>query len=176
MKILVLMPLDEKNVYIASAVYQCLEPYAKDRCFCMPFFMQYLITTKIAPNWTYSLFDTMASAERLYELAEREKDNIIIFGNMPKRYKFDAVFSLQDLEEDLDYSDKFLEKMQELADGDKKLEEKVKDTYGVEDVIMPLHNKVAAADFLSAYLKTDPHLDKIEKEYKERVGGNKTSK
>ena len=176
MKILVLMPLDEKNVYIASAVYHCLTPRAKERCFCMPFFMQYLITTKIAPNWVYSVFDSILSAEKVYKLAEENNDDLIIFGNMPKKYKFDAVFSIQDLEEDLPYEDKFLEKIRELAKGEKDLEKKVMKMYGVEDVIMPLHNKIAAADFLSAYLETDPGLDLIEKEYKEKLNGNTEGK
>ena len=30
---------------------------------------------------------------------------------------------------------------------------------------MPLHNCTAAADFLAAYMKTDPHLDVLKKEY-----------
>lgn len=172
MKILVLMPLDEKSVYIASAIYHSLDSYAKDRCFAMPFFMQYLITTKIAPNWTYAVFDSILAAEHLYETAERAKDDMIIFGNMPKKYKFDIVFNIQDLDEDLPYEDKFMDKIRELIKGDETLEAKVMDMYTNVDSNMALHNKIASADFLSAYLKTDPHLEEIEAKYRESIDGN----
>jgi len=50
MKILVLMPLDEKNTYMGVGVYKGLTAHAKDNCFSMPSFMDYTIVTKLAKN------------------------------------------------------------------------------------------------------------------------------
>lgn len=40
MKILVLMPLDEKWTFIATALWQKLSPKAKQVCFAMPMFTE----------------------------------------------------------------------------------------------------------------------------------------
>lgn len=168
MKILVLMPLDEKNTYMAAGIYKGLTAHAKDNCFSMPNFMDYVITTKISPNWEYALFYSILSTEKVYEIAEKEHNNLIIIGNMPKKYKFDLIVNFQDLVESLPYEDKFLEKMKEKVKGDERLMAMV-DTYAKEDSKLSMHNVLATADFLSKYLETDPHLEEIEQEYKEKL-------
>lgn len=47
MKILILMPLDEKWVYMATGLYKALTAKAKEVTFAMPQYMEYLIDTKI---------------------------------------------------------------------------------------------------------------------------------
>lgn len=84
MKILVLMPLDEKNTYMAIGIYGNLPHEIKDKTFCMPAFMDYLVNVKVSPNYEYALFDTLLSANKLYQAAE--DDDLIIIGNMSKDY------------------------------------------------------------------------------------------
>lgn len=52
---------------------------------------------------------------------------------------------------------------------EEKLSKMVNNMYTAEDSKMALHNCTATADFLAAYLATDPHLDRITKEYHKRL-------
>lgn len=168
MKILVLMPLDEKTTYMAAGIYKGLTAHAKDNCFAMPSFMDYAVVTKIAPNWTYALFDSILSAEKVYEAAEKEKKDLIVIGNMPRKYKFDLIVNFQDLVESLPYEDKFVAKVKEIIGEDAKLTPML-DLYDDADSSLAMHNVLATADFLSKYIETDPHLEEIEEEYKEKL-------
>jgi len=167
MKILLLMPLDEKFSYMAMGIYNNLPHEIKDKTFCMPTFMDYLVNVKVCPNYEYAIFDTILSAKKVYDAAKG--DDLIIIGNMPKEYKFDAIFNFQDLVEDLPYKDFFLEKVIEKVAGEEILMKMVNNMYAKEDSKLALHNCTATADFLTAYLDTDPHLNKIEKDYKRRL-------
>ena len=173
MKILVLMPLQEQSAYMAMGIYKNLPGNIKDKTFCMPAFMDYLVTSKIAPNWEYALFDTLYGAKSIYNSTGEDED-LIIIGNCKKDFKFDVVFNFQDINEDLDYNDPFIDTMREKVQSEELLRNMLADMYSQEDVRMRLHNCKATADFLTAYLDTDPHLDKIEKEYLSQLNnGNK---
>ena len=50
MKILVLMPCDERMTYIAAKIYKELPDEIKDITFSMPMFMDYLISSKVVGN------------------------------------------------------------------------------------------------------------------------------
>lgn len=167
MKILLLMPLDEKSAYMASGIYKSLPKEIKEVTFCMPAFMEYLLITKTSPNWEYALFDSLLSAKHVYEAAK--DDNLIIIGNMPKDYKFDAIFNFQDLEESLDYNDPFIDKMREKVASEDILMKLIDNTYNKEDSKLSLHNCIATADFLTAYLQTDPQVDQIRASYEKRL-------
>ena len=167
MKILVLMPLDEKWVYMANGLYNSLPVEVRDKTFAMPMFMQYCITTKSTPNWLYATFDALVAVKSVYNAAK--DGDLIIIGNCDKDMKFDAIFNFQDIEVDLPYEDKLMEKTREIVKSDKELLGYTTNLYTNEDSIMPLHNIVAAADFLAAYLDTDPKIEQIRKQYQEKV-------
>lgn len=168
MKILVLMPLDEKSTFMSAGIYKYLANDVKDNCFSMPNFMDYLIQTKMAPNWTYSLFDTIIAAESVYQAAEKEGNDLIIIGNMSIAYDFDLIVNFQDLVESLPYEDKFVEKVKEIVKEEKVLLNKL-NLYQNKDSSLAMHNVEATAKFLSDYIKTDPHLERIEQEYEEKL-------
>lgn len=168
MKILVLMPLDERSVYMAARLYAALPSSVQENTFAMPMFMEYLVQGKIANNWAASVFQSIIAARSVYRAA---KDNdLIIIGNINKEYKFDAVFNFQDAEKDDSYIDVFLEKLQTIDDKD--LKKIVDNVYTNEDSKMPLHNCKATGEFLGSYIKTDPHLEQIEEEYKRTLKEN----
>lgn len=175
MKILVLMPLDEKWSYVAQQLYMALPNEVKDKTFPMPMYMDYLMTIKLSNNWETALFDAAYSATAIYNSTDDEEDMIVI-GNMPKTYKFDVVFNFQNEEEPLDYQDLFVPKVAEKinANADLTAEEKehllsyITNYYTNADSKMSLCNAVASADFLAAYLTTDPKLDKLKAEYEKR--------
>lgn len=174
MKILVLMPLDERSVYMANGIYSGLSPYAKDRTLVMPMFMQYTITTKLSEGWEYAVFSALVAAKNVYEAAQKAKDDLIIIGNCDASLEFDIVFNFQDIEKDEDYQDKFLNKLTEIIETKSDDEDKAKllawlNLHKAEESKMPLHNVNATADFLSAYLETDPHIEEIHAKYKEQV-------
>ena len=167
MKILVLMPLDEKWVYMANGLYSALPAKVKDKTFTMPMFMQHGIITKLIPNWLWAPFDALVAAKEVYKAAK--DDDLIIIGNCDKSLQFDAIFNFQDLFEDLPYEDLFLEQVKKDVQSDELLLNTVTNLYTNKDSIMPLHNVAAAADFLTAYLDTDPKIEQIKKQYKNKI-------
>ena len=168
MKILVLMPLDEKWTYIATGLYRALPNDVRDKTFTMPMFMQYCITTKTAQNWAYAVYNAVVAAKHVYEAAEKAQDDLIVIGNCSADLEFDAIFNFQDPDEDLPYEDRYVDKLKLLVKDDEVLSSWLKLHEGSESK-MPLHNYAASADFLTAYLDTDPHLEKIRDEYKDKV-------
>ena len=171
MKILVLMPMDERLTANAAALYSHMPEKIKDITFSIPMFMEYLIDTKMVENWMFAMFYAMSSANALCRAADKNKEDLIIFGNAPKDLEFDAVFSFQDAEEALPYNDLFLEKVKEIVAEEDNLSDRLNNLYTADDVIFKLHNCAATADFLSKYIKTNPNLDEIKEKYKEFFRG-----
>ena len=166
MKILVLMPLQEQSAYMAMGIYKNLPAEVKDKTFCMPAFMDYLVTTKLVPNWEYALFDTILCAEKL---ASVEDEDLILLGNVKKDIHFDAVFNFQDIDRALPYQDDFVEMMKNKVRSEELLLSKVNNLYAAEDSTFRMKNCRATADFLTAYLNTDPKLDKLKEEYERQL-------
>ena len=96
----------------------------------------------------------------------RNKD---ILDEICGKYKFDAIFNFQDIEEDLPFKDEFAAKVKDLVQSEEVLAKLINNLYDNKDSIMPLHNCLATADFLSAYIKTDPGLDKLKTEYQKKL-------
>lgn len=165
MKILVLMPLDEKMVYTATALYEALPEETKQYTFPMPMYMQYLMTTKVCKNWIEAFFDSILSARALYRAAEQGGHDLIIFGNLDKDYEFDVVFNFQDAEETLPYEDKFAQKIQTIVESEEPLLSIVSNLHTAEESKFSLRDCQASATFLSSYLTTDPKLDEIKAKY-----------
>lgn len=170
MRILVLMPLRQEASDMAAALYNALPEEIKDVTFPMPTYMEYLVLTKQSPNYLFSCFDTLYSAEKIYETSVRENLDLMIFGNINSKYKFDKVFNFQDIDNALLYEDKFIERVAEDVKSEDKLLSMVNNLHKKEESSLALTNCSAAAEFLAAYMKTDPHLEEIEKEYKKKVG------
>lgn len=169
MKILVLMPLDQQHVDAAAAIYKALPHEVKEHTFIMPTFMEYLVHMGKSQNWLWAFFDAIVSAQNVYKTADKNKDDLIIIGNLPNTYKFDAIFNFQEIEETLPYKDNHAEKIKELVQEEKVLADIVNNLYGAEDSTFSLRNCVATADFLSAYLQTDPKLDEIKAKYSDTL-------
>ena len=167
MKILVLMPCDERRVYYASKIFKKLSPEMKEITFIMAMFIDFLMQTKVESNPASALFYSILSAEKLYEAAK--KDDLIIFGNINKDYEFDAVFSFQDAEQTLPYDDKFITLIQEKVKDEESLMKYINNLYGAEDVKLKLRDCTASANFLTDDIKTDPKLDEIKEKYKDKL-------
>lgn len=168
MKILVLMPLSESHSHIVMAIYNALPHEVREKSFIMPAYIDYLLTTKFAENSIYAVSNALLAAQHCWKQAEEEHQDLIIFGNIDNSFKFDAIFNCQDDKEDLPYVDGRAVKMQELVKGSN-IEYIAHELYTDKDSKMALHNPVAIADFLTAYLQTDPHLEKIAAEYADRI-------
>lgn len=103
--------------------------------------------------------------------ALNKNDDYLLIGNAPADVKFDAIFNFQDIEVDEKYEDKFLEKVAELVKADESLYTLVSNLHTADESKMCLHNCIATADFLAAYMGTDPQpqLDKIKEKYEETL-------
>lgn len=160
MKLLLLMPCDGRTGYAATTIYNSLPADVKEKTFAMPMFMEYLESTKMVGNTVMAFFDSLVSAEHLYKASADE--DFILIGNIGKEYEFDAVFNFQDIEADGDYEDKMLERIRPAIIGEPVLASHAADLHKANESIMPLHNCRATADFISDYISTDPHFDKLK--------------
>ena len=172
MKILVLMPLDEKWSYIASALYENLTEEAKQKTFAMPMFTEWQMATKklvvgkdLPLHWNTATFGTIIKAREMYQLQDAAKQDFMLIGNIRPDYKFDAIFNFQDVEKDEEYKDLYIEKLREVFKNEQTLMNNL-EFYDAAASTMTLHNITAAAKFLSAYLETDPHIEEIKEKYK----------
>lgn len=173
MKILVLMPLDEKWSYIASGLFKALDKEAQDATFCLPMFNEWQLQTgkmvvgaDLPKSWSVATFGSLIKAREMYQLQDKAGRDLIIIGNIAPDYKFDAIFNFQDPNEDLSYKDEFLDKLDEYSDPT--LQSALK-RYDASASVFTLHNFTAAGQYISAYLKTDPHLDEIKQKYADKL-------
>lgn len=169
MKILVLMPCDERMTYIAAKIYKELPNEIKDITFSMPMFMDYLVSSKIVGNWVYAFFDAFVSMKNIYKTAAKNKDDLIVFGTAPQNMKFDAIFSFQDDAVQMPYEDRFLGKIKEIVKDEPFLAAYIEKLHGAEESKFNLYNCSATAAFLTEYLKTDPKLEDIKEKYKDKL-------
>lgn len=171
MKILVLMPLNERMVYAATSIYRHLADDKQEMTFAMPMFMEYAVDTKMCEDWLHAVFFAEIAARNFYE----KHNDCIIIGNLNKNMKFDMIFNLQDLDEDFPYEDKGIQKFIEVINQSEADEESksfllkyINNLHTNEDSEMPLHNSRATAEFLSNMIDSDPHLEKFAAE-KEKI-------
>ena len=172
MKILVLMPLNEREVYNCAVIENALTADSKDNSFFMPMYMDYLVQVKIAKNWVEALFLSIKAAQSIYETADKEGKDLILFGNIDKNYKFDLVYSFMDNEEVLYYEDKGTAEvrktvMEEMKNDAvlQKCYDSIKNLYDAKDVNMPLTNCDATGDFISAMIKSNVEVEKVLNKY-----------
>lgn len=175
MKILVLMPLDEKWSYIATAIYKNLSAKAKENTFVMNMFSEWQMNTKhmvagadLPIHWNVATFGSIIKARELYKLQEQSKKDFILIGNIDPSYKFDLIVNFQDLDKDLPYEDLYVQKLREVFKENDYLTQLLV-MYSTNSSTMMLHNTTAAAKFLSAYLETDPCTDEIKEKYKDAL-------
>lgn len=177
MKILILMPLQEQYTYAGMGIYKAMPQEIKDVTFVMPMYMDYLVQTKLTDDWISAAFDAIVSVRNTYNTAVEHDYDMVVIGNAPAECEFDAVFNFQDIEEELPYVDKFIEKIKELIATSDKADEEEKNSllavignlHEASESKLSLINCVATADFITSYLKTDPKLDKIKLEYERRL-------
>lgn len=169
MRLLLLMPLDQQHVDAAAGIFKALPRKIQEHTFIMPTFMEYLIHMGKSQNWLWAFFDAIVSAQNVYKTAEANGDDLIIVGNLPNTYKFDAIFNFQEIDETLPYKDNHAEKIKELVQSEEVLANIVNNLYSAEDSKFSLENCAATADFLTAYLDTDPQLDKIKAKYSDTL-------
>lgn len=153
MKILVLMPCDEKSVYLAAGLYKSLPQNIREKTFAIPMFMDYLVQTHLVDNWISSFYYAALSARKIYN-ATTEDEDLIIIGNVTKDFTFDIVFNMQDAEESLPYTDEFLDHIIKTVGDDSILGSYVENIYAAADSSLSLRNCIASADFLVDYLQT----------------------
>ena len=171
MKILVLFPLDEKYSYIATALYKALDADTKDNTFVMPMFTEWQMLTKnmiigndLPVHWNVATFGSIIKAREMYKIQQESNKDFLLIGNIAPQYEFDAIFNFQDVDQDLPYEDMYVDKLKTSFADIPVLNDNLK-FYDASASQMTLHNIAAAAEFLSSYMKTDPHLEEIKQKY-----------
>jgi hypothetical protein len=169
MRILVLMPCDERAVYVAAAFYRYLPDNLKEQCFSMPMFMDYLVDTSIVKNWIRAFYYSLVSAEAILRGSDG-KESIIICGNVDKKYDFDIILNLQaDGNDEQLYQDNFIEHLKTIVEEDPVLAGRISNLYGATDSILPLYNAELGAQLVADLIATDnsTEIDAIKKRYQE---------
>lgn len=167
MRILVLMPCNKTFAKQCQEIAkEFLDRNPKNvNVFIIPMFMEYLTVTNQASGVVESLFFAIKAAQLAYEA-----DNTIIFGNIPKDYKFDAVFEFNQ-----DYVDYFIDAINEVISGDdedsKKLKAYTTNLYGREDSRLQLHDVKATVKFLIDYCNSsgEAEIKELEEKYKKKI-------
>ena len=169
MKILILMPCSEAWTYHAMGIYNALPTDVKEKTFCMPTYMDYLVQTKISPDWIHAYYDCAVSVKALYQAAEMTGEHFVLIGNTLADLPFDAIFNFQDEQFDLPYEDKFIKKLDELVKDIPALKSYTAALHQADESKMALHNYVATADFITDYLDTEVDFDHIKEKYVGRL-------
>ncbi len=166
MRILVLMPVDEQHVPAATAIYQARPPEMQKICFPRPRYRQYLVSTHMARNWEQGMAGTFLAAKDMVTKRRKRKEDWVLIGNINRNFsQFDAIFNFQDIEADLPYEDKFLEKAKTRYEGSPdrgKYIELFSNLYEAKDSQYQLHNCKATANFLTDYYNSSHSLAKLE--------------
>lgn len=169
MRMLIMMPCDEQHVYAATGIYNALPEELKQITFPMPMFMEYLRDTKQCDNWVKSIFYTMISAEELYMSSVRDGEDFILIGNIGNEFKFDVIFNFQEIDESLPYEDLFMKKCQDIVKDEPSLLQYIAALHTADESKMALQNCKATADFIADYMASEPDLDALKEQYKDKI-------
>ena len=177
MKILILMPNNISHVDFCMEIMDKLDIDVRQKCFSIPMYIQYLVETKKAPDQTEAFFYAMRAAEHVYANAKDKNENLILFGNINKDYKFDMIFNFQN-NSFAAYQDLFIEALNQVIkpDGDDDeayqiLSRYTTNLHTADESSLILMNTTATAEFLNEYMTTDVEskLKQMEQEYLQKI-------
>ena len=167
MKILVLMPLNERYVYLSSAIYKGLDDEIKKITLAIPMFADYLRTVKYGGDWLYPTVFALYSADKMCSQVKKDQ-NLIIIGNVSKDYElspFDLIFNFQDDELKLPYEDKFLTKAREICKDEEPIMKLMTNMHKANESLYPLTNCGATAILLTELIKSNQPLEELKSKY-----------
>ena len=157
MKILVLMPLDERQVYNCVGLWKAFvaaqgQEWTSDNLFFMPLYMDYLTTTGKSINWMEAAGQAIISTK---EMVAASNKNVIVFGNLPV-----TVTTL----------DLVLEAICKIAQesNDDYLKQLFSNFYTADASIMALQIFTATAGFLSKWYTSEEQVDTVTERYKDK--------
>ena len=172
MKILVLMPLDERQVYNCVGLWKAFvaaqgQEWTSDNIFLMPLYMDYLTTTGKSINLMEAVGQAIISTK---EMVTSNK-NIIVFGNLPiSSTSFDYIFNFQQNDQAIPYKDLVLEAICKTAQesDDDYLKQLFNNFYKADASIMALQNFTATAEFLSKWYTSEEQMNTVKERYKDK--------
>lgn len=168
-RILVLTPINERLTYACAGIWKGLDDRTKKMCYFAPIYAEYLKETR-TKNFIIAAYESMITFNELARVSEEKKEDIILFGNVSKKYKFDKIFSFN---LGLDYDDHqlFSSEIQSVLD-DEFQDLKKENLYQAEDSSMILENNLdAIAHFMNQLLLADNDitLKSIYNQYKDVI-------
>lgn len=93
MKILVLVPLDGRHAAEVMSIRGNLTAEENNHICDMVNFIDYLLNLKVVSTYNDAFRRSINGLFCEYEAATKEGSDLIVFGNAPKKLKFDAVFT-----------------------------------------------------------------------------------
>lgn len=166
MKILVLMPVGTEYSATGFEFYKNLSDYASNSTIVICNVVDYLLETNAQDNYGIAVLNAITGTEKIYEEAVENNEDIVIFGNVNKKYDFDLVFNFQDANDDtLPYKDLLIEKMREISfDSDVPAEElEFYNLHTADESQLTLKNSKATAELISELLASKPIINQQDK-------------
>lgn len=155
MNILIVMPVDETQLYFQRRIEVFLDNLPKTTAFSVADCVDFLIRTKKAPNQEVGIVFALATVKHFIE--QNTDKNIVVLGTCPKNYKFDLIISYNINDEMVNPIDYQL----------KKLQEKYFDTpilnnlYTPEDAEQVFIKVEPTCEFLKKVLEDDREIKRI---------------
>lgn len=168
MKILVLTPCNGLHVnYTATIIKDILEKKSDSiEVFSIPMYVEYLVAVGKVKDKVEGFFYAMRAAEYVYN--QRKKPNLIIFGNMSKKFDFDSVFNFQE-DKVLQYTDFFIQGLNEAIKPDGEddsayqfLSQFTTNLHEADESCLTLVNPSATSEFLVNYCNAEVE-EKLER-------------
>ena len=168
-RILVLTPINERLTYACAGIWKSMDDRTRKMSYFAPLYAEYLKETR-TKNFIVAAYESIITFNELARVSEERKEDIVLFGNVSKKYKFDKVFSFNS---GLDYDDHQLlsDEIQSVLDDDF-ADLKKENLYQAEDSSMILENNLdAIAHFMNQLLLADNDitLKSIYNQYKDVI-------
>lgn len=169
MKILVLMPVGTEYAATGFEFYKNLSDYALNCTVVICNVVDYLLETNAQDNYGIAVLNAITGTEKVYEEAVENNEDVVIFGNVNKKYDFDLIFNFQDVNDDtLPYEDKLIDKMREISFDAPDVSAEELEFYNLhtaDESQLTLKNSKATAELISELLASKPiinHQDQNE--------------
>lgn len=159
MKILIMMPLDERYSFASVGLFNKIDEDIRDKVMIMPYYVDTLHQWyKI--NWELAVKTALSQDEILYQ------QNDIIIGNLNKYSKFDIIFNITDGEHEEPYKDNYVELIE-------KKENKNYELHTADESKFCLVNFEAAGKLISKLYKdgkvSEEKLKELKEEYERKL-------
>lgn len=151
MNILIMMPLDEAQVFEQAWLQRRFNKLENTTSIAYSVFAEYLLEVNKVKNWTEAIIYTYPSILRFAEIAAKEKKDVVYLGNAPQDIEMDTIIGF-DLTKEGKISNKLVEKLKEYYEKEEVIYNKINNFYSVENCETVFNDKELLLEFVKKIL------------------------